>query len=169
MNGRIVITSLELTDPAGLRPARPPRVEGLRVEVLDPPDGTVNRWFYATVGAPHQWTDHLGRDDAWWQAHARRCETHVASVGARRAGYFELGRPRPDGVELQYFGLLPAFQGAGLGGHLLTVALRRALEVAANGAGGRQRVWVRTGTLDGPHALANYEARGMRPYRREVT
>lgn len=165
MAERVVITHLELTDVARLRPAAPPRIADVRIARLDPPDGMVNRWFYATVGAPHQWTDHLGRDDAWWHEHARRCETHVATVGARRAGYFELGRPGPDGVELQYFGLLPAFQGSGLGGHMLTVALRRALELA----GARARVWVRTCTLDGPHALANYEARGLRPYRREVT
>jgi GNAT superfamily N-acetyltransferase len=160
---RVVITSLELTDPAALRPAGPPRLDDVAVQVLDPPDGTVNRWFYATVGAAHQWTDHLGRDDAWWHAHARRCETHVATAGGRRAGYFELTRAGADGsVELQYFGLLPAFQGAGLGGHLLTVALRRGLDLG-------RRVWVRTCTLDGPHALANYEARGLRVFRREVT
>jgi hypothetical protein len=29
-------------------------------------------------------------------------------------------------------------------------------------------VWVHTCTLDGPHALANYEARGLRPFRTEV-
>jgi GNAT superfamily N-acetyltransferase len=159
---RVVITHLELAGPAALRPAPPPRIDDVALAPLRPPDGAVNRWFYATVGAPHQWTDHLGRDDQWWHEHARRCETWVATAGGRRAGYFELGRPDDTGsVELQYFGLLPAFQGAGLGGHMLSVALARGLELAG-------RVWVRTCTLDGPHALANYEARGMRPYRREV-
>jgi GNAT superfamily N-acetyltransferase len=76
-----------------------------------------------------------------------------------RAGYYEL-RPGGDGVELAYFGLLPAFQGRGLGGHLLTHALRRGLELAP-------RVWVHTETRDGPAALPNYLARGLRPYRRE--
>lgn len=159
----LTTTWLELTDPAALRPAAPPRADEVRIARLDPPDGRVNRRLYATVGAAHAWTDHLGHDDAWWQAHAAACETWLAHVGARRAGYAELGRPHPEhGVELQYCGLLPAFQGLGLGGHLLTVVLRRALELAP-------RVWVHTGSLDGPHALANYEARGLRPYATEVT
>lgn len=30
-----------------------------------------------------------------------------------------------------------------------------------------ERVWVHTCTLDGPHALANYRARGLTVYRTE--
>ena len=59
-----------------------------------------------------------------------------------------MARARPGGVELQSFGLLPAFHGRGLGGHLLTVVLRRGLELAP-------RVWLHTCSLDGPHAQAN--------------
>ncbi len=64
-------------------------------------------------------------------------------------------------VEVAYFGLLRDFHGAGLGGALLTHALRRALELGTP-------VTLHTCTLDGPHALANYLARGMRPVRSEV-
>ena len=156
---RLVTTYLALEGLQALRPARPVDAEVAR---LDPPDGTVNRWLYAKVGAPWQWTDLLGRDDAWWHEHGRRCETWTARVDGRLAGYAELARPDADGVELQYFGLLPAFHGRGLGGHLLTVVLRRGLELAP-------RVWLHTCSLDGPHAQANYEARGMRPFRRVVT
>jgi GNAT superfamily N-acetyltransferase len=156
----VVRTYLELTDPAALRPAGPPRLSAVAATRVEPPDGAVNRRFYAEVGRPHAWTDHLGRGPAWWQARAERVETWVATVDGARAGYYELDR-RDRAVELAYFGLLPAFQGAGLGGWLLTHALRRALELAP-------RVWVQTCTLDGPHALANYRARGLRPYRTET-
>jgi len=157
----VVRTFLELTDPSGIRPAAPPRVDGeLRIDRVEPPDGATSRWFYENVGRPHQWTDHLGRTDAEWQNWAESVETWVATVDGRRAGYYELRHPR-EGVQLTYFGLLPDAQGQGLGGHLLTQALRRAFELGA-------RVWVHTCTLDGPHALANYEARGLRPFRREV-
>ncbi len=57
------------------------------------------------------------------------------------------------------FGLLDEYHGRGIGGHLLTFALQRAWELAR---GGPSRVRVSTCTLDGPHALRNYEARGMR-------
>jgi GNAT superfamily N-acetyltransferase len=81
-------------------------------------------------------------------------------VDGERAGYYELA-PGATSVEIAYLGLLPAFQGQGLGGHLLTHALTRALQRAG-------RVWLHTCTLDGPHALANYRARGLRPFRTEV-
>ncbi len=143
----VVTTWLEVTAPEQVRPAGPPRADGVAIARVDPPDGALNRWFYERVGATHRWTDLLGRDDAAWQRHAGRVETWVATV-------------RGGDVELAYFGLLPAFQGLGLGGHLLTRALGRGLELGS-------RVWVQTCSLDGPHALANYEARGLRPHRRE--
>jgi GNAT superfamily N-acetyltransferase len=161
MTDAVIRTYLELDDPRAIRPAAAPRVEGaLDVARVDPPDGTTNRWFYEHVGAPHHWTDHLGRSDADWQAWAETVETWVATVDGERAGYYELHETDDTSVELAYFGLLPHAQGNGLGGHLLTHALTRALTK-------RPRVWVHTCTLDGPHALANYRARGLRPFRTE--
>jgi GNAT superfamily N-acetyltransferase len=150
--GAVVTTYLELTDPARIRPARPVDANITRV---DPPDGAVNRAFYERIGADYGWTDHSGRDAAWWQAHAERVETWVIP----QAGYYELDADGRD-VEIAYFGLLPAFHGRGLGGALLEHALRRGFELGA-------RVWVHTCTLDAPYALANYTARGMVPYRVE--
>jgi ribosomal protein S18 acetylase RimI-like enzyme len=159
----VVTTYLEIDDPAAVRPAGPPRVAGVVIERVEPADGAVNRFFYDAVGGVYRWTDHRGRDEAWWQAHAERVETWVLTVAGERAGYVELhaGDPRAGHVHVTYFGLLERFHGAGLGGHLLTHALRRGFALG-------ERVWVHTCTLDGPHALANYRARGMRPYRREV-
>jgi GNAT superfamily N-acetyltransferase len=161
---RVTVTTwLELTDPAELRPARDPgggNGPEFRIRRVEPPDGALSRWFYVEVGRPHAWTDHLGRDAAAWEAWAAQVETWVLTVGGERAGFHEL-RPEGDAVELAYLGLLPAYQGLGLGGRLLTHALRRALEIAP-------RVWVHTETRDGRAALPNYLARGMRPYRREA-
>ena len=158
----VIRTYLELTDPGALRPAGAPRTTGdVRIERIEPPDGGTNRWFYEHVGAPHQWTDHLGRTDGDWQAWAETVETWVATVDGERAGYYELHETDERSVELAYFGLLPHAQGQGLGGHLLTHALQRAFAK-------RPRVWVHTCTLDGPHALANYQARGLTPYKTEV-
>jgi GNAT superfamily N-acetyltransferase len=159
----VVRTHLELTDPSGIRAAAMPRIEGaLAITKVEPPDGATSRWFYLEVGRPHQWTDNLQRTDEEWQAWADSVETWVATVDGERAGYYELkAEEDASAVEIAYFGLLPHAQGNGLGGHLLTHALNRAFELAP-------RARVHTCTLDGPHALPNYKARGLRPFRTET-
>jgi GNAT superfamily N-acetyltransferase len=151
--GTVVTTYLELTDPAKIRPARPVEAPIARV---DPPDGAVNQYFYEAVGGEYSWIDHLDKDAAWWQDHAEGVETWV--IGDR-AGYYELDVDGRD-VQIAYFGLLPAHHGKGLGGALLEHALRRGFELGT-------RVWLHTCSLDSPHALANYRARGLVPYRVE--
>ena len=153
-------TYLELDDPAGLRPAGPPRLEDVEIARVAPPDGALSRWFYAEVGRGYGWIDHLARSDAEWQAWADGVETWVATVGGDRAGYYELSEG-DGGVQVAYFGLLPAFHGYGLGGFLLTHALRRGFERAS-------RVWLHPCTLEGAAALPNYRARGLRPFRTQT-
>ncbi len=78
-----------------------------------------------------------------------------------RAGYFELRRCEDGSTEIAYFGLLPKFIGRGFGRYLLTRAVEQAW------AGGANRVWLHTCTLDDPAALPNYLKRGFRPFRTE--
>ena len=122
----------------------------------------MSRWFYVAVGGAYAWTDRLDDDDATWQAHAERVETWVATVGAQRAGYVELLPDDDRDVEIAFFGLLQPYQGLGLGGHLLTFALRRAFELG-------DRVWLHTCTLDGPARAAQLRgARQCVAYRTET-
>lgn len=143
---------LEISDPSALTPPKnPPRVP---FDLVDVHDARLNRHFYETVGGPYYWTDRLGWKDSDWERWAARVETRVVMVEGERAGYFELegGAGR---VTIAYFGLLDRFQGLGIGGHALTAAIRRGFEIAP-------LVQVSTNNLDGQHALANYQARGMR-------
>ena len=131
------------------------------VERIAPPDGALSRWLYAEVGR-----------DTTGPTISARSDRRVAGVGRQhrdlgrrpsrgdRAGYYELSED-DDGVQVAYFGLLGAFHGQGLGGFLLTHALRRGFELAP-------RVWLHTCTLDGPAALPNYRARGLRPFRTQT-
>ena len=64
------------------------------------------------------------------------------------------------GVE-GYFGVLPGYQGRGLGKYLLTRAVEEGWRRGAN------RVWLHTCTLDHPGALPNYLKRGFRAVREE--
>lgn len=154
---------LEQTAAADLLPGRPAPVAVTRAELVSP---ELNRFLYTAVGGEWHWGDRLGWTWQRWHDWLSRpgVETWVACLRGTPAGYVELdGATLPGEVEIAYFGLLPAFVGQGIGGHLLTTALRRAWST------GPRRVWVHTCSLDGPAALANYRARGMRVYRTEVT
>jgi len=147
---------LEISDPSALvPPSKPPRVAFELIEVHDP---KLNRELYETVGAPYYWTDRLGWSDSDWERWEARVETRIISVEGERAGYFELeaGGGR---VTIAYFGLFERFHGLGIGGHVLTTAIRRGFELGST-------VQVSTNNLDGEYALANYEARGMRERQR---
>lgn len=158
---RVEVTtwSLEMLDPVELRPALvdDPALEVRRAEIPSP---ELSRFLYTSVGGDWHWVDRLGWSLERWRQHLERAgvETWVAYLHGTPAGYFEL-EPESDGsVEISYFGLLPAFRGRGLGGHLLTLATRRAWDTGA------ARVWLHTASIDGPHARRNYESRGFRVF-----
>jgi ribosomal protein S18 acetylase RimI-like enzyme len=172
---------LEQTAPEDLRPAAEPAVPGVRVERAEVPSGELGRFLYAAVGGDVSWIDRLPWTVEQWQAHLERpgSELWVAYERGTPAGYIELdaqstadGRTGGDGqtgegtaaVEIAYFGLLPGFRGRGIGGHLLSYGTARAWDLAGRWAGRPEtrRVWVHTCSLDGPHALGNYQRRGFR-------
>jgi GNAT superfamily N-acetyltransferase len=156
MSDPVVITYLELAPEDPLIPPSRPAPEGFTTrEVRDP---AINRDLYRRVGGDYQWVDRLTWTDERWAGYVARVETHLVELGGRTAGYWELEFDPGDSAKIALFGLLGEFHGIGLGGHALTAALTRARER-------RPRVWLTTCTLDGPAALPNYRARGMRPFR----
>jgi hypothetical protein len=156
----VTITFLELTRSEGVRPPSRAAPPGFRTRVVH--DAAVNEDLYRRVGADYAWLDRLRWSDDHWARWAERAETHVVELDGEAAGYFELVPDGDDSIKVAIFGLLGEFHGRGLGGHALVAALVRGFEL-------RPRVCLTTCTLDGPHALANYRARGMRPYRTETT
>jgi GNAT superfamily N-acetyltransferase len=148
---------LEQRSADELRPARMPAapVTLVRAEVPLP---DLSRFLYATVGAGWWWYTRLPWTYDEWMRWLDRpeVETWVAYVRGTPAGYFELERQTGGSVEVVYFGLVRRFIGQGLGGWLLTEALRRAWSLE-----GTTRVWLHTCTLDAPQARPNYEARGL--------
>jgi len=153
----VTITYLEMRDPRALR-ARLVSRGGLMLTLVNPPSAEVNASFYGAVGGGYHWTDRLLWSDAEWSTELRRegTETWLLAVDGVDAGFFELTMPEPGIREILLFGLLPGFEGQGLGAHLLTCAVQRAW------AAGATMVIVNTCTLDHPGALPNYLARGFR-------
>lgn len=156
---QITMWSLEMRDPRALKPASTPdqKLELHRAEIPCP---ELSRFLYTAVGGPWYWLDRLPWCHADWTRYLARpeVETWVQYLQGTPTGYFELERQDDDAVEIAQLGLLPQFIGHRFGGHLLTLAAQRAWTT------GPRRIWARTFSLDGPHALANYKARGFRVF-----
>src|SRR5437762_1671777 len=150
---------LEMLSPQQLRPAKLPVAEA-RVERADIPSPELSRFLYTAVGGQWYWWARLEWNYWRWLEYLDRpaVETLVLYVSGTPAGYDELEVQPDDNVEVAYFGLLPHFIGEGLGRYLLTAGVVSAWDQGA------RRVWVHTCSLDGPHALANYLARGFSQY-----
>jgi ribosomal protein S18 acetylase RimI-like enzyme len=119
------------------------------------------RFLYGSVGRDYHWIDRFAWSDEHLETHLARPTTTLLVLYVRGvpAGYVELDRASSEpGTEVAYFGLIGAFHGRGLGKHLLSAGVGRAFDDGAS------RVWVHTCSLDGRHALANYQARGFAPY-----
>jgi GNAT superfamily N-acetyltransferase len=157
----VIIHYLEMTDRSELVPHSGPA--RLDVRECVHPLWQFNRFLYELVGAPWAWHDKLSWTDRQWRDYAEdpMLSTHVAYVDGTPAGYFELLEQDEKVVELAYFGLVERFIGQGYGGELLSRAIETAWGRGAN------RLWCHTCTLDHPHALDNYLARGMRLTRSE--
>ncbi|WP_432038360.1 GNAT family N-acetyltransferase [Streptomyces cucumeris] len=169
MSITVTTWSLEQTSPADLSPAREPAAEaGVRIVRAEVPSPEFSRFLYTSVGADVSWTDRLVWPHERWQEHLDRpgVETWVAYEHGTPAGYIELERQDDGVVEILYFGLLPAFRGRRIGGHLLTWGIRRAWDQGERlpGQPPTKRVWVHTCSKDGPYALDNYQRRGFRVF-----
>jgi GNAT superfamily N-acetyltransferase len=159
MQVSVTITYLEMTDRGQFRP-RYVDDPAVRLTQVLPPQPELNRRLYDEVGAAYAWFDKRSWTADQWQAYAKQPEltTWLLESAGELAGYFELHAQLPDSVEVAYLGLLPSFIGRGLGAHLVSAAIDQAWRL------GPRRVWLHTCTLDHPHALANYQARGLKIY-----
>ena len=159
----VVITHLELA-PGDFKPKRSDRGD-VSFSHVSPPMPALNRFFYMAGGGPWFWLERRTWALDLWSAkvgQTERIETWILSVAGVPAGYVELERREPGVVEIDYMGLLPSFIGGGLGAHLLSSAVDRALAMGAS------KVLLNTCNLDHPKARANYEARGFKAVRTEV-
>lgn len=154
---------LVMDAPADLRPSRVhPEVPAIiRVMAVAPELG---RFFYTAVGWRWQWVDRLPWTLDDWHRHQARpgFEFWAAWLNGAPVGYYELARHEDGTTEILLFGLLPAFIGQGLGGHLLTHAVQRAWQE------GTKRLILNTCSLDHPAAKEGYLARGFRLERTET-
>lgn len=150
---------LEMRSPAAFRPSY---IDNSSLQVIQAqiPSPEFSRFLYTSVGGDWYWLDRLSWTRDRWLTYLNRpeVETWIAYLSGTPAGYVELEMQSDRNVEIAYFGLLKDFIGKGIGKHLLSFAIQRAWDWGA------ERVWVHTCSLDGEHALANYQARGFVMY-----
>jgi GNAT superfamily N-acetyltransferase len=155
----VTTTSLEMLSPKDFRLKVIDRKD-VRVDKVEIPTPGLNHFFFVNVGRPWKWYSRLGWTYSEWQTWAEKENVHtfVGYVKGSPFGYIELDH-QGESVEISFFGVLPQFIGQGLGGFLLSEAVRLAWQFNP------QRVWVHTCTLDHKHALENYLARGFSIYK----
>lgn len=159
---KTTVTHLEMTNP----PIRPPKRSPLaRLMLLRLEDCPVHfyRYLYDTVGKGYHWVDRKRMNDEELGniITADTLEITAVYVDGAPAGFGEIDYRDPDQPRIAYFGIMPEFQGRGVGGFLLDTLVRSAW------SRGIKMLSVETCTLDHPHALTTYQKIGFVPVAQE--
>ncbi len=155
---------LEINSIEDLIESNSPEIE-CSVNLVDPFDFQVNKFFYKNVGKKYRWIDRLNWSDAQWMNYVsnQNLETYILKVKNEFSGYFELlFHKDTKEIEIAYLGLLEEYHNKKLGSFLLSYAIKMSFKKNI------KRAWVHTCTLDHKNALKNYIARGMKIFKEET-
>ena len=164
MNKTVERNYLEISSLNDLKEGNKPS-EDYSLNLIDPINFQLNKFFYKNIGKKHKWIDRLGWTESQWidYVSSEKIKTYIFKNGDDLAGFFELifySEKRE--VEIAYFGLLEEYQNKKIGSYLLSEAIKKSFEKNIN------RVWVHTCSLDHKNALNNYIARGMKIFKSET-
>ena len=163
MTEKIFRYYLELKSLEGLKQVKK-TTEDCCVEIVNPKDFQLNKFFYKNIGKNYQWIDRLVWTDVDWTKYVsdEKLFTYILKSKDEIAGYFELlFNKDTKEVEIAYFGILEEYFGRKLGGYLLSEAIKISFSMKC------VRVKVHTCSLDHPNALVNYISRGMKVFKEE--
>ena len=164
MNKKIQRNYLEINSLTDLKDSKI-SPEGYVVQLVQPSDFQLNKFFYKNIGKKHHWVDRLTWTEKQWIEYIsnKKIKTYVLKKNEDLAGYFELIiHDDKKEVEIAYFGLLEEYQNKKLGSFLLSAAIKNSFFNKP------KRVWVHTCSLDHKNALKNYVSRGMRIFKKET-
>ena len=164
MNKKIQRNYLEINSLTDLKDSKN-SPEGYVVQLVQPSDFQLNKFFYKNIGKKHHWVDRLTWTEKQWIEYIsnKKIKTYVLKKNEDLAGYFELIiHDDKKEVEIAYFGLLEEYQNKKLGSFLLSSAIKNSFFNKPN------RVWVHPCSLDHKNALKNYISRGMKIFKKET-
>ena len=155
---------LEINSPKDLNQGSKPS-DAYSLNLLDPANFQLNKFFYKNIGKKHKWVDRLIWSEEKWIEYvsSEKVKTYIFKNQEDLVGFFELiFHTEKREVEIAYFGLLEEFQNKKLGSYLLSEAIKRSFISKT------KRVWVHTCSLDHKNALSNYIDRGMKIFKTET-
>ena len=161
---KISRTYLEIKSLNDLNKIEKPR-ENYSINLVDPIDFQLNKFFYKQIGQKYFWKDRLEWSDKTWTEYVsnEKLSTYVLKNNEEIVGYFELiFHKNKEEVEIAYFGILEDYFGKKLGGYLLSQAIKKSFQLNI------KRVWLHTCSLDHKNALKNYLSRGMTIFKSEI-
>ena len=135
------------------------------LNLLDPVNFQLNKFFYKNIGNKHKWVDRLTWTENQWIDYVsnENVKTYILKYKEDLVGFFELihHQERKE-VEIAYLGILEEYHNRKLGSYLLSEAIKESFNNKID------RVWVHTCTLDHKNALNNYMTRGMKIFKTEI-
>ena len=155
---------LEINSLNDLKEGKQPS-QDYKVNLIEPTDFQLNKFFYKNIGKKHKWIDRLIWTEEQWIKYVsnKNVKTFVLKNKKDLVGFFELiiHSERKE-VEIAYFGILEEYQNKKLGSFLLSDAIKKSFQQNV------ERVWLHTCSLDHKNALNNYLARGMKIFKSEI-
>ena len=155
---------LEINSLNDLKEGKQPS-QDYKVNLIEPTDFQLNKFFYKNIGKKHKWIDRLIWTEDQWIKYVsnRNVKTFVLKNKKDLVGFFELIiHYEKKEVEIAYFGILEEYQNKKLGSFLLSDAIKKSFQENVD------RVWLHTCSLDHKNALYNYLARGMKIFKSEI-
>ena len=155
---------LEINSLKDLKEGNKPS-ENYSLDLIDPINFQLNKFFYKTIGKNHKWTDRLSWSEEKWITYvsSKNVQTYIFKFKDDLVGFFELIlHQEKNEAEIAYFGLLEEYQNKKLGSYLLSEAIKISFKK------NMKRVWLHTCSLDHKYALKNYISRGMKIFKKEI-
>lgn len=158
----MVVTHLEMTEPAKQRPV--PEPEGVTLEKIDASVGWYRDIYSRVGGLEWLWFARIGMRDEELSGilNDPKVEVYALIKDGVAEGLLELDYRIKGECELAYFGVTSVLLGSGAGRYLMNTAIRLAWEKPID------RFHVHTCTLDHPEALGFYRRSGFTPYRQQI-
>ena len=139
--------------------------DGYSLNLLEPINFQLNKFFYKNIGKKHKWVDRLIWTEEQWidYVSSNKVKTFVLKYKNDLVGFFELiYHEEKKEIEIAYLGILEEYRNKQLGSYILSEAIKESFKNKID------RVWVHTCTLDHRNALKNYITRGMKIFKTET-